>query len=108
MFSSGNLFSGIDSQGDSEQFTELLRSPNVRIERIVSTGQTTPAGKWLDQPENEWVALLQGAAHLRFENESSVRELKPGDYVHIPAHTRHRVDWTDPKQVTIWLAVHFK
>jgi cupin 2 domain-containing protein len=32
----------------------------------------------------------------------------PGDHVHIPAHRRHRVEWTDPAQPTVWLAVHHR
>jgi cupin 2 domain-containing protein len=29
-----------------------------------------------------------------------------GDYLHIPAHLRHRVEWTAENEVTVWLAVH--
>jgi cupin 2 domain-containing protein len=53
------------------------------------------------------VALLAGAARLRFESEGESRALAPGDWVRIPAHARHRVDWTDPARPTVWLAVHF-
>jgi cupin 2 domain-containing protein len=63
-------------------------------------------GFWYDQPENEWVLLVQGAARLQLENREPI-DLRPGDYVLIPAHQKHRVDWTDPNQETIWLAVHF-
>lgn len=52
--------------------------------------------------------MLRGAARLRFEDEPRPRELKPGDHVLIAAHRRHRVDWTDPDQPTIWLAVHYR
>jgi quercetin dioxygenase-like cupin family protein len=34
--------------------------------------------------------------------------LKPGDYLFIPAHTRHHVAWTDGKEKTVWLAIHIK
>ena len=50
--------------------------------------------------------LLTGGAGLRFDGETKVRELKPGDYLHIPAHVRHRVEWTHPSEPTVWLAVH--
>jgi cupin 2 domain-containing protein len=43
---------------------------------------------------------------LRFELEEAAKTLSIGDYVHIPAHTRHRVEWTDPSVATIWLAIH--
>jgi cupin 2 domain-containing protein len=77
---------------------------NVRIERILSHGQASPEGFWYDQEQAEWVTLLEGAATLRFEDE--VVALKPGDHVYIPAHRKHRVDWTTPDAV--WLAVHFE
>jgi cupin 2 domain-containing protein len=31
----------------------------------------------------------------------------PGDFVNIPAHTKHRVEWTTPDEPTIWLAVRY-
>jgi len=102
----GNLFSGWPTSVDREHFEELLKRPGLRIERIVSTGQASPEGFWYDQPEDEWVVLLSGAAGLRFESEADVRELKPGDWLHIPAHVRHRVEWTDAAQPSVWLAVH--
>ena len=91
-----------------ELVSELLTTPNLRIERIVSTGQASPPDFWYDQDWNEWVILLSGAARLIFENEPEPRSLVPGDYVHIMAHNRHRVVWTDPQQVTVWLAIHFR
>ena len=103
----GNLFTRIPEGLANEQVLDLLAAPNLHIERIVSTGQATPPGEWLDQSEAEWVILLSGAAQLRFADEASARDLKPGDYVTIPAHCRHRVDWTAPGEPTVWLAVHY-
>lgn len=103
-----NLFSNLPSGLESdERIDTLLARPGVRIERIVSTGQASPPGFWYDQKQAEWVVLLQGAARLRFADESEDRELDPGDWLHIAAGHRHRVAWTDPDQVTVWLAVHF-
>ena len=107
MNDTGNLLDGVLDVGDNEAFTELLRGGGFRLVRIVSSGQATPPGEWYDQAEAEWVALLAGAAGLRFENEAAVRELKPGDWINIPAHCRHRVEWTDPAQPTVWLALHY-
>jgi cupin 2 domain-containing protein len=84
----------------------LLAQPGLRIERIVSTGQACPPGFWYDQPQGEWVLLIQGEAGLRFADEAQARHLKAGDYVDIAPHRRHRVDWTRPDEDTIWLAVH--
>jgi cupin 2 domain-containing protein len=102
------LFASVARTGTDEDITALLTTPNVRIERIVSTGQASPSGFWYDQDESEWVVLLTGGAGLRFESETAVRELKPGDYLHIPAHARHRVEWTHPSEPTVWLAVHVR
>jgi cupin 2 domain-containing protein len=98
---------GARSTAKSEQFSELLTRPGLRIERIVSTGQCSPEGFWYDQPEGEWVLLIQGAARLRFADETEARQLKAGDFVDIAPHRRHRVDWTTPEQPTIWLAIHY-
>lgn len=95
------------NSGGDEVFEELLCGSRFRVERIISTGQITPAGTWYDQENDEWVLLVSGAARLRFENEDSEVALRPGDFVNIPAHCRHRVEWTDPQQTTIWLALHY-
>jgi cupin 2 domain-containing protein len=102
-----NLFAALVTSRDVEQFTDLLAAPGLRLERIVSLGQITLPGEWLDQDRAEWVILLRGAARLLFEGEGSARDLKPGDYVTIPAHCRHRVDWTIPDEPTVWLALHY-
>ncbi len=78
------------------------------MERIVSLGQQTPPGEWYDQSDDEWVLLLSGAARLLIEGESQASALQPGDCLLLPAHVRHRVEWTDPAQPTVWLAFHFR
>ncbi|MBN3785770.1 cupin domain-containing protein [Burkholderia sp. Ac-20353] len=94
-------------QAERETFEDLLRRPFLRIERIISTGQASPPGFWYCQPHGEWVVVLKGSASLLFENEPTARVLHPGDFVDIPAHCRHRVEWTDPGTPTVWLAVHY-
>jgi cupin 2 domain-containing protein len=101
-----NLYAGLAVSTADEQVTELLAHPGVRIERIVSSGQSSAPGFWYDQAHTEWVLLLQGAASLRFEDESEARPLQAGDYVEIAPHRRHRVESTDAVVPTIWLAVH--
>lgn len=91
----------------SELFEYLTGSEKVRIERIISDGQASPEGFWYDQEESEWVMALQGRAGLRFEGEENLLELGPGDWVDIPAHVRHRVEWTDSEEKTVWLAVFY-
>lgn len=104
--SSSNLFTGIPGRLSHELCTTLSESASLRIERIVSHGHASPAGFWYDQDQHEWVALLQGAARLQFEQQTV--ELQPGDYVSIPAHKKHRVAWTTPDKPTIWLAVYYQ
>src|SRR5215204_3145177 len=74
---------------------------------IVSTGQASPPGFWYDQPLDEWIVVLAGSAGLLVEGEDGPRTLRAGDHVHLPAHCRHRVEWTDAARPTVWLAVHF-
>ena len=103
----GNLFAGINHDANEERIDRLVSRDGVLIERIVSTGQASPPGFWYDDAREEWVALLAGAATLEFEDTAEPpRRLLPGDYVHIPAHCRHRVSWTDPTVPSVWLAVY--
>jgi cupin 2 domain-containing protein len=102
-----NLFADVPHGLTEEQVVTLLRAPGVRIERIVSTGQASPPDFWYDQPGAEWVLLLQGAATLRIEGEPEPTFLASGSHIHIPAHVRHRVEWTQTDPPTIWLALHF-
>jgi len=102
----GNIFLDVPRSPLDEQVTVLLDAPHVRIERIVSAGQASPPGFWYDQERDEWVILLAGSAGLLIEGEAQPRRLGPGDHLHLPAHKRHRIEWTDPDRATIWLAVH--
>jgi cupin 2 domain-containing protein len=101
-----NLFADLPVRAEEEEFTELLSRPGVRIERIVSYGQSTPADAPFDQHHDEWVLLLRGSAGLWIEGDGE-RELRPGDHVLIPAHRVHRVTWTAENEPTVWLAIHF-
>jgi len=108
MVEQGNLFVGFPQCGSAEeQFDELVNSDSMRVERIVSTGQASPPGFWYDQEQAEWVVLLSGSAELQFADDPVPLLLNPGDFVNIAAHRRHRVNWTDPDQSTVWLAVHY-
>jgi cupin 2 domain-containing protein len=102
-----NLFDDLPVRADAEIFTEVLAREGVQIERIVSTGQFTPADKPYCQEHDEWVLLLSGAAGLWIEGEGE-RDLRPGDHVLIAAHRRHRVTWTAKAEPTVWLAIHFR
>ena len=107
MIKPDNLFSGIPADIPEEILETIAESGQVRIERIISRGQTTPQGFWYDQDLNELVVLLKGSAGILFETEPEPINLLPGDYLIIPAHHRHRVTRTDDEGPTVWLAVHY-
>jgi cupin 2 domain-containing protein len=100
-----NLYADIPRNAAEEQLVEILARPGVRIERIVSHGHASPPGHWYDQAQAEWVAVLQGEAGIRFEDEAQAVTLRAGDFLDIAAHRRHRVEWTQAGAPTVWLAV---
>ncbi len=106
MTNPGNLFSDLPGALPEERFETLLQSSHCRLERILSCGHATPPGAWYDQDQGEWVVLLAGRAGLRFADDETPVNLSPGDYVWIPAHRRHRVEWTSSDEPAIWLALH--
>jgi cupin 2 domain-containing protein len=100
----GNLFQTEPKVGVEERVEELCSGANVRVETIISLGQCSPEGFWYDQEEDEFVALLSGAALLEWQSGERT-QLEPGDWIDIPAGVRHRVAWTHPSEPTAWLAV---
>ena len=102
---SANLFSELPSSLPEELVEKIVDAGDIRIERIISIGHSSPPGFWYDQAESEWVVILRGEAVLAFEDETQI--LNPGDYVLIPPHRKHRVDSTSLTEPTIWLAVFF-
>jgi cupin 2 domain-containing protein len=100
-----NILSSRPPPRSDEAIDTLLSGSGIRVERIVSYGQASPAGFWYDQGEAEWVLVLRGRAHLAIEGEAQERALGPGDSVFLPAHCRHRVTWTQADEPTVWLAI---
>ena len=100
-----NLLENIPLNLQEEVFQNILSHKEIKIERIISKGHCSEPDFWYDQDENEWVLLIKGEAKLQFEHH--IKHLLPGDYVNIPAHIKHRVQWTSPKEETIWLAVFY-
>ena len=66
----------------------------------------TPEGEWYDQDRNEWLIALQGEGELSYEDGSRIK-LTPGDYLFIPAHEKHRVEYTSTEPPCIWLTIFF-
>jgi len=104
-YSIGNVFDSIPDVLEDEVTDCLLQEKQLKIERIVSKGHTSPRSGWYDQQLDEWVIVMKGEAIIAFEDGSEV-VLKTGGHLSIPAHTKHRVKWTDPMQETVWVAVH--
>lgn len=102
-----NIFTLPNSLPNQELFESLLVHENITIERIISTGQTTPIDQWYDQEQDEWVILLQGEAEITAQDEQRFK-LSAGDYLMIPAHQKHRVTYTSSNPSCIWLAIHIK
>ena len=90
-------------QAGPELVDPLITTGEMTVERIVSWGHTTPPGEWYDQERDEWVLVARGEATLAYENGER-QHLATGDYVLIPAHRRHRVEYTSSP--CIWLAIH--
>lgn len=101
-----NIFESIPANLHEESIENLVQSKDMKIERIISRGHTSPKSGWYDQPRNEWVIVLQGKAIISFETGKEII-LEAGNYLNIPAHTKHKVSWTNPETETIWLAIHY-
>ena len=101
-----NIFDKIPSELTDEVFEQIGGNDKILIERIISKAQVTPEGQWYDQDRSEWVMVLKGEAKLQFE-QGELIHLQAGEYVDIPAHCKHRVNWTSTETETLWLAVHY-
>jgi len=105
MIKTDNIFIDVPTKLEAEQFTDLVREGRMRITRIISTGHTTD---WQEPEDEEWVMVLKGSSALRFKEGDRRLIMRPGDWCHIPAGCRHRVEETSDKEPTVWLAVHYK
>ena len=88
---------------NEELISILAENENIRIERIVSAGQTTG---WYDQDEAEFVVLLEGFAIIEFDGGATVNLMK-GDTLLINPHEKHRVSYTSDQPPCVWLCVFF-
>lgn len=102
-----NIFADLSTDLDEEQVDVLREDHGVRIERIVSTGHSSPPKFWYEQDDHEWVIVLQGEAKLRYEGETEPIHMTPGDHLYIRAGRKHRVEWTSPDEPTVWLALFY-
>lgn len=101
-----NIYNNIPQDLSKEVFEDIITSKNVRIERIISNAHHSPDNYWYDQEQSEWVIVLKGEAEIEY-NDAAVLKLETGDYINIPAHTKHRVKSTSEDGITLWLAVFY-
>ena len=102
-----NIFANIPNKIPEEITEILMENKNIRIERIISRGQKSSTDFWYNQDENEWIMVIKGSAKLKIENEPEEITLCMGDYINIPSHLKHRIEWTNPNEETLWLAIFY-
>lgn len=100
-----NLLTDIPTSIPDEIFETIISTQHVKIERIISKGHKSESDFWYDQDQSEWILVVKGEATLQFEDKTI--SLSAGEYLNIAPHQKHRVDWTTPKEGTIWLAVFY-
>jgi cupin 2 domain-containing protein len=96
----GRLLPPDDAPPTGERLERLLAAGNVVVEQILSGADDRPHAYL--QSDDEWVALLAGAAVLDVDGERL--DLGPGDWAFLPGGVPHTVLSTAAG--TSWLAVH--
>ncbi|MFO8054749.1 MAG: cupin domain-containing protein [Bacteroidales bacterium] len=105
--SASNIFEHSHNINSPEEtFETLLQNHGCKVERIVSSGHTTPIDAPYVQAHHEWVMVLQGHAILEVEDKTI--PLHKGDYLLIPAQHKHRVIFSSKEPECIWLAIHMQ
>ncbi len=97
-----NIFD-IEKIPENEELLEILEeNKNVKIERIISTGQTT---EWMSDEKKEFVILVQGKAAIEFKDRKVY--LEKGDTLLIEEKEFHRVSYTSRNPHCIWICIYF-
>ena len=86
---------------------DLIFMKDARLARIKSCGQVSAEGFWYEQPEDEWVMVLDGEGELEWQ-DGRKKLLRAGDYLFLPAFEKHRVCYTSQQPPCIWLAIYGK
>ena len=98
-----NIYDHADFGSNLEVFELLAKGEGkFKVEKIISRQYSN--GEWYDQPEDEFVLLLEGLATIEFENGDIV-ELQKGDFIKIEKHNRHRVLKTSENPQCVWLTL---
>lgn len=99
-----NLFDSLVTESDNEIFDMIVKTNNIKLERISSFGNTTSPGEWYDQDDDEWVFLVKGNANILFKKDNELVKMEAGDHILIPKRIKHRVEYTS--QDALWLTLH--
>lgn len=97
-----DFLGNIPETSSNEIFQALAVNKNIKIERIISYGQTSPEGFWYDQKEDEFVLVLKGSAKIEYD-DGRIFTLKESSSMYIPSGQKHRVIYTEDP--TVWLAL---
>ena len=92
-----NIFDLKDLSEKEEVVRILAEGKNVKIEKIISTGQTTD---WQESEQNEFVILVQGEAEIEYFEDK-------GDTILINRGEKHRVSYTSKNPCCIWICIFF-
>jgi mannose-6-phosphate isomerase-like protein (cupin superfamily) len=98
-FARGQLHGAHRAPETGEEVHRLAEIGGSVVEQILSGALPGPVD-YLEESD-EWVVVLEG--HAVLEVEGTTLSLSPGDWVHLPAGTPHRLVSTDPG--TSWLSV---
>ena len=96
----GRLSDPAGAPATGEVVERLATFGCVVVEQIRSGALEAPVD--YEQPDDEWVVLLTGAATLVVDGRTL--ELVPGDWLYLPAGRPHRLVETQPG--SSWLAVY--
>ena len=99
-----NIFDLPEFPLTEELITILVENKNIRIERIISTGQIS--SDWYDQTETEFVVLLGGYADITFDSGKTVH-MEKGDTLLIKPHEKHKVNHTSSEPPCVWFCVFY-
>jgi len=95
-----NILENIKIPEKGEIFDILNQTGNVKIERIISSGNIPE--KIYVQDHDEWVLILKGRAELKVDGENI--HLEEMDYLFIKKNIPHKV--LNTENGTLWLAIH--
>jgi len=81
---------------------------NVKIERFLVRGLTSPPDEYADEPSHEVIILLKGRLVLEYAGRDEKVTLKPGDYAVKGSDEKTRADAIAEDEETEWIKVSYR